>query len=368
MPYSPSGGAVSKQLPFGMSNLPLDAKLMYDDTVNFTKRAFISTAEILEYFPEGSPFRNGSFEILLNTGGTISNGVITGGVETIWWFSGGTEDANLIQKYYTTLQVDDSLDIYQLRSEKGVANGYVPLDISNKIPLSFLPAGFQTYKGTYDASTNTPTLVDGVGTAGDTYRVTVAGTQNLGSGNITFSMGDDVIYNGTIWQRNPSGAGITLGMENGLSLVGQELSLALSSTSTVGALSSVDWNTFNGKQNSLGFTPENVLNKAADLLIPDNIKYPTTLAVSNALNTYVSKDNFEKIPFSASTGIINLDFTLNSRQSKFPNPDIRAYNVSGSIENEIIGFNEKITRSGANISTVELDYIAGDGYILLTNN
>lgn len=41
---------------------------------------------------------------------------------------------------------------------------------------------------------------------------------------------------------------VTLGTANGLSLSTQVLSLALSSTSTTGALSSTDWNTFNGKQ------------------------------------------------------------------------------------------------------------------------
>ena len=39
-----------------------------------------------------------------------------------------------------------------------------------------------------------------------------------------------------------------------------------------------------GKQNSLGFTPENVTNKATNLTSPDNTKYPTTQAVSTALS------------------------------------------------------------------------------------
>lgn len=41
---------------------------------------------------------------------------------------------------------------------------------------------------------------------------------------------------------------VTLGTANGLSLSVQQLSLGLSSTSTTGALSSTDWNTFNNKQ------------------------------------------------------------------------------------------------------------------------
>lgn len=38
-----------------------------------------------------------------------------------------------------------------------------------------------------------------------------------------------------------------------------------------------------GKQNSLGFTPEDVANKATNLTSPDNTKYPTTQAVATGL-------------------------------------------------------------------------------------
>lgn len=53
------------------------------------------------------------------------------------------------------------------------------------------------YKGHWDASTNTPSLADGSGTNGSYYIVSVAGTQDLGSGSITFNVGDAVIYDGT---------------------------------------------------------------------------------------------------------------------------------------------------------------------------
>lgn len=52
-----------------------------------------------------------------------------------------------------------------------------------------------------------------------------------------------------------------------------------------GYLLNTDWAAFDAKQPALGFTPENVANKATDLTSPDNTKYPTTLAVSNALST-----------------------------------------------------------------------------------
>jgi len=60
------------------------------------------------------------------------------------------------------------------------------------------------YKGHWDASTNTPTIADGTGNNGDYYIVSVAGTQDLGSGSITFNVGDAVIYDGVsaVWERS----------------------------------------------------------------------------------------------------------------------------------------------------------------------
>ncbi len=62
----------------------------------------------------------------------------------------------------------------------------------------------QTWKGTWNATTNTPTLADGTGTSGDFYTVATAGTQNLGSGNITFAVNSTVNYNGTVWSMLPA--------------------------------------------------------------------------------------------------------------------------------------------------------------------
>ena len=57
------------------------------------------------------------------------------------------------------------------------------------------------YLGTWDASTNTPTLANGTGTAGDFYITSVGGTVDFGAGSITFAVGDIVICNGTIWEK-----------------------------------------------------------------------------------------------------------------------------------------------------------------------
>lgn len=92
-------------------------------------------------------------------------------------------------------------DIADILASVGAANGIAPLDGDSKLPLVNLPNGVFIYKGIWDASTNTPTLIDGTGVSGEVYRVNVAGTQDLGSGSQTFAIGDKVVYNGTEWQK-----------------------------------------------------------------------------------------------------------------------------------------------------------------------
>jgi hypothetical protein len=89
-------------------------------------------------------------------------------------------------------------------SEKGQPNGVATLDASGKVPTSQLPVGDVTYKGNWNATTNTPTLADGVGDAGDLYICDVAGTQNLGGGDVAYSVGDWLIYDGAVWDRVPA--------------------------------------------------------------------------------------------------------------------------------------------------------------------
>lgn len=65
--------------------------------------------------------------------------------------------------------------------------------------------GALNYKGSWDASTNTPTLVSSVGNKGDYYVVSVAGTTNL-NGISLWSVGDWAVFNGSIWQKVAGGS------------------------------------------------------------------------------------------------------------------------------------------------------------------
>ncbi len=60
--------------------------------------------------------------------------------------------------------------------------------------------GSLVYKGTWNASTNNPTLQSGVGNKGDYYVVSVAGSTNL-DGITDWQIGDWAVFNGSVWQK-----------------------------------------------------------------------------------------------------------------------------------------------------------------------
>ncbi len=198
-------------------------------------------------------------------------------------------------------------------ANKNANNGYAGLDAGGKVPFSLLPATLMVYKGLWDATTNSPSLSNAVGTAGHVYKISNSGGQYYVGNRFgivdTLWDNDFIIYNGSAWEvsgetnnvksingqqgivtlttsnisegsnlyytdarvaANTNVAANTaarhtaasIGTANGLSLVGQQFSLALATASTPGALSAADWNTFNNKQNALGFTPYNATNPA----------------------------------------------------------------------------------------------------------
>ena len=98
-----------------------------------------------------------------------------------------------------TVSVDETY--VEVVSRKGASNGYASLDSNGRVPSAQLPSSAFEYKGNWDAATNTPNLVAGVGDAGDMYRVDVQGVQDLGNGPITWDVGDMALYNGATWDK-----------------------------------------------------------------------------------------------------------------------------------------------------------------------
>jgi hypothetical protein len=110
--------------------------------------------------------------------------------------------------------------------------------------------GAIVFQGGWSAATNTPTLSNvssAYNTNGFEFVTTAAGTVNFGAGNVTFAVGDNVIYDGTKWVKIPIGS--SAGTVNSL--------LTVSDSGT----GDIPTSTFNGSSpvtisyNSIGASP-----------------------------------------------------------------------------------------------------------------
>jgi hypothetical protein len=63
--------------------------------------------------------------------------------------------------------------------------------------------GTLIYKGSWNATTNTPSITSGVGVAGNFYIVTVAGNTTI-DGVSSWAVGDWIIFSGSVWQKVPN--------------------------------------------------------------------------------------------------------------------------------------------------------------------
>lgn len=145
----------------------------------------------------------------------ITNITVSKGGDLTWGFDG-----------FSNLLSGDQLHIEMLIDKGTQGNGTRPLKVrpsasqsteiyakllgreySRKIvaykdELDALISGAE-YKGAWDVANN-PTALDGLTPSlGDTYRVSVAGTHNLGFGSTDFKVGDFVVWNGTGWDYYP---------------------------------------------------------------------------------------------------------------------------------------------------------------------
>ena len=137
-------------------------------------------------------------------------------------------------------------------TEKGVSNGVATLDATGRVPYNQLPESAMEYQGTWDASTNTPTLADGTGTNGDFYVVSAGGTVNFGTAasprNVTFYVNDRVIYDGNTsqWARLPAGEVRSVnGMSGDVTLTASDVGAA-TGTDITNAINALDVSSVGG--------------------------------------------------------------------------------------------------------------------------
>lgn len=103
------------------------------------------------------------------------------------------------------LDVAGAVKATAIRLTTGKNNGYVLTSDADGDGSWQSPTSGMTYKGAWNATTNSPALADGTGTLGDTWAVAVGGTQ-FGR---TFVAGGWAIYNGSIWEPIGTSAAVT---------------------------------------------------------------------------------------------------------------------------------------------------------------
>jgi hypothetical protein len=131
--------------------------------------------------------------------------------------------------------------------------------------------GALNYKGTWDANANTPALASSVGTKGDYYVVSTAGSTTL-NGISNWGIGDWAVFNGSVWQRVEGGAdlnGVNLTVSGTSVLSGKVTAQTL--TIGLGGQTSVASNT------ALGFEALN----SASLTGTDNVAVGYRALLSN---------------------------------------------------------------------------------------
>jgi lysophospholipase L1-like esterase len=199
---------ISLSKPLYKTGSGVDARSQIKDksvTPN-TVRDYVSTAEVLTYLSNSNSgiqalIRSGGYEVLINTGGTLSAGVITGGIRNVYWFKNGISDTSLVLK------------------QANVSAGYGVIANSGVISLD----------------------------------TTIAVTKNT-----TQTITGTKIFTGDIKTPLPPYS------------AGGNLPVVLNTAT-------------NRLEKAVGGGYESAANKVTSLTTPDNIHYPTTLAVSNAI-------------------------------------------------------------------------------------
>lgn len=140
---------------------------------------------------------DGSLVIHLSSGKEINVGEVVSQdlAEKIKVITNGGGTSQLVLDTLASLQTQIN---NLIPSQSGQAGKFLT---TNGSVLSWASvAGGLSYQGTWNASTNTPTLASGVGVNGYYYIVSTAGSTNL-DGITDWQIGDWLMFNGTIWQK-----------------------------------------------------------------------------------------------------------------------------------------------------------------------
>jgi len=206
----------------------------------------------------------------------------------------------------------------------GVKVDGVTITINGSGVIAANITGAIVFQGGWSAATNTPTLSNAssaYNTNGFEFVNTAAGTVNFGAGNVTFAVGDNVIYDGVKWVKIPIG----------------------SSAGTVNSLLTID-------NSGTGTTSGTTFNGSAAVTISYNSIGASPLIGSSSLTTVGTVTtgtwNADIIaPAYGGTGVANsftltvsgANRTLNQSVASGASPTFDAANISGTAPSLSVG-------------------------------
>jgi hypothetical protein len=188
----------------------------------------------------------------------------------------------------------------ELTANKGAASGYAPLDASSKVPTANLGSGTANATvflrgdqswATLTASAAWGSITGTLSSQTDLQNVLNAklGYDFIGSNNITTlgtivtgiwhgtSIDDTYITSAATWNGKLSSVTADSPL-SGDGTSASHLIIATANTSTTGVLTSTDWDTFNNKQDALGYTPADnaTLGQPSGIAVLDASSYVPT--------------------------------------------------------------------------------------------
>ena len=225
--YNPTKGTASNK-PYAPSQaVPTDSRTYFYDSINFVWRPYLNTAEVKSYL-NLSKYRVGQFDIVVNTGGTLNSGVITGGTNALWYFKNGTADSNLVPKVTaidTTTRFGGVASLYKVYRDSSTLAAatkivrdslsyYVKLQTQN--PTATLTGGFNYQRQPSGSATQPVAWTAGrlaatpsaaptdtlstivVGGISQTFTQPSAGSSTSGSQDVTFTLNTNATFSNIV--------------------------------------------------------------------------------------------------------------------------------------------------------------------------
>jgi hypothetical protein len=195
--------------------------------------------------------------------------------------------------------------------------------------------GALNYKGTWNASTNSPALASGVGTKGDYYVVGTAGSTTL-DGISNWGIGDWAAFNGSVWQRVEGGAdlnGVNLSVSGTSTLSGLTASTALALNASKEVVSVTNTGTGNNvlatSPTFITDTTHSYLTASSAVATDANKKLVSVTNTGSGSNVLATSPTIATPNITGDT-ILAADATPSNGNQRFRNINIGAISAGGN--------------------------------------